>query len=258
VTKDVNQGNPIVVHVVVALCDNRYQGIVPVPKAIGNGQDPGSNLYWGAGFGVRTFLVRQGGWQLLSQETVPVQGRLERIVLRKSLRREGKAATVFLVADAWDGREIKAATVSFLALAAGWEAEVLTVKGRNGPVSLPAGGASHLVAYVGHDGLMDFSLPPGPEPAAGAAAPGQAVRSAVVLACASQAFFQPHLARGGSHPLLLTTNLMAPEAYTLDAAVTAWAQGGAAETVRDAAARAYAIYQKISLRSAHRLFTGEP
>lgn len=28
------------IHVYVALCDNVYQGIVPVPKAIGNGDDP--------------------------------------------------------------------------------------------------------------------------------------------------------------------------------------------------------------------------
>ncbi|WP_176700834.1 hypothetical protein [Gilliamella sp. Fer4-1] len=37
-----------VIHVLVALCDNKYQKIVPVPKAIGNGQDPKSNLYWGS------------------------------------------------------------------------------------------------------------------------------------------------------------------------------------------------------------------
>lgn len=28
------------IHVYVALCDNVYQGIVPVPKTIGNGDDP--------------------------------------------------------------------------------------------------------------------------------------------------------------------------------------------------------------------------
>ncbi|WP_316785612.1 hypothetical protein [Pedobacter frigiditerrae] len=38
------------IHVFVALCDNKYQGIVPVPKAIGNGQDPDNNLYWGYQF----------------------------------------------------------------------------------------------------------------------------------------------------------------------------------------------------------------
>ena len=43
-------------------------------------------------------------------------------------------------AEAWDGREIEKATVRFLELAAGHE------------------GKAHAVAYVGHDGLMDFKL----------------------------------------------------------------------------------------------------
>jgi hypothetical protein len=38
-------GKPRVAHVIVALCDNEYQGIVPAPKAIGNGDDPHNNLY---------------------------------------------------------------------------------------------------------------------------------------------------------------------------------------------------------------------
>ncbi len=45
---DIAEGKPVVVHVVVALCDNVNQGIVPVPEAFGNGQDLGANLYWGA------------------------------------------------------------------------------------------------------------------------------------------------------------------------------------------------------------------
>ena len=40
------------IHVFVALYDNKYQGIIPVPQKIGNGQDPRLNLYWGAGYGV--------------------------------------------------------------------------------------------------------------------------------------------------------------------------------------------------------------
>ncbi|HST23582.1 MAG TPA: hypothetical protein VLR90_20895, partial [Blastocatellia bacterium] len=35
-----------VIHVLVALCDNEHQGIVPVPAKIGNGDDPQNNLYW--------------------------------------------------------------------------------------------------------------------------------------------------------------------------------------------------------------------
>src|SRR5512143_1123153 len=53
-----------VIHVVVALCDNVHQGIVPVPARIGNGDDPGNNLYWGAAFGVRTFFSKSTDWKM--------------------------------------------------------------------------------------------------------------------------------------------------------------------------------------------------
>jgi hypothetical protein len=36
------------IHVFVALCDNKNQGIVPVPEKLGRGDDPDGNLYWGA------------------------------------------------------------------------------------------------------------------------------------------------------------------------------------------------------------------
>lgn len=35
------------VHVFVALADNEHQGIAKVPAKIGNGDEAGSNLYWG-------------------------------------------------------------------------------------------------------------------------------------------------------------------------------------------------------------------
>ena len=54
------------VHVFVALCDNRNQGIAPVPVKLGNGQDPAGNLYWGAAYDVRTFLARSKRWEEVS------------------------------------------------------------------------------------------------------------------------------------------------------------------------------------------------
>jgi hypothetical protein len=44
INADLAEGKPVVVHVVVALCDNANQGIAPVSKALGNGLDPKSNL----------------------------------------------------------------------------------------------------------------------------------------------------------------------------------------------------------------------
>ena len=45
---------PKSIHIIVALCDNEFQGIVPVSDLLGNGREPGTNLYWGALFGVKT------------------------------------------------------------------------------------------------------------------------------------------------------------------------------------------------------------
>lgn len=248
VSRDLAAGRPLVAHVVVALCDNDNQGIVPVPRAIGNGQDPVRNLYWGAGYGLDTYFTRHGGWTVERREANPAPGILVRLVLSKTLRREGRAIVVHLVADAWDGREIRRATERFLAMAAGHAPESVPA-GRAGP-ALPAGGAAALVAYVGHDGLMDFSVPPPPVPRTDAPP-----RSAIVLACAS---IGPHLERAGAHPLVLTTGLMAPEAYALEAAVSSWAAGEASDLTRRAAAAAYHRYQKCGARAAARLFTGEP
>jgi hypothetical protein len=68
------------IHVLVALCDNKYQGIVKVPARIGNGQDPANNLYWGCGYGVKTFLKKQADWQFIQQIPHPQDHIYERII----------------------------------------------------------------------------------------------------------------------------------------------------------------------------------
>lgn len=110
-----------------------------------------------------------------------------------------------------------------------------------------------VVAYVGHNGLMDFARPEMPSAAADGAA-----RSAVVLACKSRGYFAGPLRRTSAHRLLLTTGFMAPEAYTLDAALQTWLAGGTAAATREASAKAYHRYQKCGLRGARRLFAAEP
>ena len=250
---DIAAGKPIVVHIVVALCDNKYQGIVPVPKSLGNGQHPESNLYWGAGFGVRTFFTHHAGWTLLETSKSPSAHVLERIVLEKTIQRAGRETSVYAVAEAWDGKEIKGAIERFLSIAAGGMPENLTVVSKGRSVTLRTGGAAQIVAYVGHDGLMDFSL----QPVTRVKGDNES-RSSVVLACASRSFFSELLKAGGSHALLLTTGLMAPEAYTLDAAITAWIAGKSTSDVREAAAAAYNKYQKCGMTAARRLFATIP
>lgn len=246
---DVAAAQPIVVHVTVALCDNLHQGIVPVPAKLGNGQDPRSNLYWGARYGVLTYLARDAGWTRVDVEPAGDPRILERAAFRAEIPRGDRTARVYLVADAWDGKHILPAISSFLSMARGPASEQVSVRADGARVSLPAGGAAHVQVFVGHNGLMDGSLPRD-EGSAGRDIPA----SSIVLACRSKAYFLEPLRDASSHPLLLTTGLMAPEAYTLDAAVRAWIGGGAGAAVREAAAAAYDTHQKCGLRAARRLF----
>jgi hypothetical protein len=91
------------VHVFVALADNAHQGIVPVPAALGNGEDAGRNLYWGAAFGVRTFFRKSGEWKEIAVVENPNSYVLERSVFLH------EASGTYLIADGYRGREIKQA-----------------------------------------------------------------------------------------------------------------------------------------------------
>ena len=76
----------------------------------------------------------------------------------------------------------------------------------------------------------------------------------MALACRSQADLAPRLKRIGRPALITTTGLMAPEAYTLDAIIRAWAAGKKPDEVRATAAGACAKNQNISISAARRLF----
>ena len=244
IAADIAARRPLVAHVVVALCDNEHQGIVRVPRALGDGASPRTNLYWGARFGVRSFLSDTRGWRRHASSTTPPEGVLERLVVGTTVSRGEVNAPLYVVADAWDGRRMKEALAAFFEMSAGRTNAAVRIDG----LSLEAGGGAHVVAFVGHDGLMDAPAAPF---APGAAEPA---RASIVLACSSRSYFADPLARASTYPLLLTSGFMAPEAYTLDAALRAWFTTGEAASVQDAAARAYHQYQRCGLAAARRLF----
>lgn len=231
------------VHVFVSLADNENQGIVPVPARLGNGFDPVHNLYWGAAAGVKTFFARSPNWMLLHCSPQPNPHVLERCVFKH------RTAEVFLVADAYRGNEIRQAILDFFDAAAGGTPETITVQSDSHEVSVSARRGANVVAYVGHDGLMDFQL------SVVLRKRDENHRDAIILACASKQYFAEALKASGAYPLLWTTNLMAPEAYTLEAALEGWINHENNEQIRERAAAAYDKYQKCGLRGAHRLFS---
>jgi len=229
---------PRIVHVYVALADNQHQGMVRVPAKLGNGDDPARNLYWGASYGVKSFFSTSPDWQTVNAQDHPKDGVLERCIFKYG------NADVFLVADAYQGRRIRDSVADFLDAASGGQPQEIPLEQH---LVLHAGGASSLVAYVGHDGLMDFQVvlpvrrrdhdPP----------------SSIVLAGASRMFFGPYLSEEKAKPLLWTTGLMTPEAYTLKAALDGWIAKETPEQIRSRAARAYDHYQKCGLKAAMHL-----
>jgi hypothetical protein len=230
---------PRVVHVIVALADNRTQGIVPVPAAIGNGDDPGRNLYWGGAYGIRTFFKKSTEWQIVAPCAPGKEPVLERCVFRH--RREN----AYLVADAYRGREIRSAVADFFTFSAGRRGDSVKIGDSQ---SIPAAGAAAMVVYVGHDGLMDFALDRYQYWA------DDRRREVMILACASKSYFADALRRTGAQPLLWTTGLLAPEGYILEAALAGWTRGETGEQIRTRAAEAYNKYQHCGPKAANRLF----
>lgn len=225
------------VHVYVALCDNAYQGIVPVPKAIGNGQDPAHNLYWGCGSGVKTYFSRSREWTPVATIANSKPHVLERRIFRHA------AAKVYLVADAYDGQYIQQTIEDCLTAASGAAPEAVTIRDKR----FAMGDGADLIAYIGHDGLMDFSLDLTLTPNPGAP------KDVILLSCASSQYFADYLRAANATPLLWTTNLMCPEAYTLHDALTGWVKNETPAQIHARAAKAYSAHQRCSVRAARRL-----
>lgn len=234
-------GNPDsikVIHVFVALCDNKYQGIVPVPARIGNGQDPANNLYWGCGYGVKTYFSAHQNWKQVSVKKYDAGNMiLERVVFKY------KTKEVYLIADAYDGKEIKTCTVNFLKSCSGNFRDSVFI----GNKTIYCGGSSGILSYVGHDGLMDFSLQESYR------AVDSNKREAMIFACISKKYFAAHIRSTGAFPVVWTTGLCSPEAYSLAAALESRINKDHIEKAALHAAEAYSKFQKSSFSAARRL-----
>lgn len=163
--------------------------------------------------------------------------RLERLIFRHVQQ------PYYLVADAYDGRYIRQCTVDFLNSCAGLIKDTVQVKDR----TLGINGNARLLAYIGHDGLMDFNLQER------FVNTDSICRDAIILACISRDYFSPHLVATRARPLVWTTGLMCPEAYTLHDALSSYVRNESVENVRGSAAKAYAKYQRCSEKAAQGL-----
>ena len=209
------------VRVFVALCDNKTQGIMPVGEKIGNGDDPANNLYWGCSDGFDTYFKRSRQWKTVGSKK-DVSNTLMRQVHLKHV-----GGDIELIATAYRGSQIKQCLIDFEKAAASNDHD--------------------LVAFIGHNGLMDFKIPVTP-PVKGNDT------DVIVLACKSDAYFSQRLRELGCRPVLMTRQLMYPGSFLLHDAIESWKGGGSLKDIRAAAGRAYAKNQKISVKAATGVF----
>ena len=228
------------IHVFVALCDNIHQGIVPVPELIGNGKDIKNNLYWGAGYGVKNFFKNKtSDWVLISKIKSNNPIILERLLFKHATK------DIYMLADAYDGEKIQTCIEDFLKASNGQN--VTNIKYDS--LDINFGGDSDLLAYIGHDGLMEFSINIGYKEQV------TKKHDVIILACYSKEFFADEIKESKANPILWTTHLMAPEAYTLKSAIDGWVLNESGTQIEERAAQTYNKYQKCGIKGARYLFT---
>lgn len=216
------------IHVFVALCDNATQGIVPVGAKIGNGNDAPNNLYWGCSDGLSSYFKSSSKWKLIEKKSNPSKEIIETLIFHHK-----KHSNVRLIADAYRGSEMK------LCLEKYFEAAV----SKDDP--------ARLVAFIGHNGLMEYDreLPMPPR------ATDAPKREVVCLSCVSRSWFSARFASAKLRPILLTEQFMYPGAFILHDALEGWLVDESRSEIRQRAGRAYAKNQKISVKAALGVFS---
>ncbi|MEM7182978.1 MAG: hypothetical protein AAF518_18855 [Spirochaetota bacterium] len=238
--RKVRLGQALSVHLFVPLCDNENQGIVPVNQALGNGKNLKTNLYWGSRYGIKSYFKIDKHWKLLYEKKNVSESILERIVFFRQYHTKTK---VYLIADAYQGDRMQDCLKDFINAVAGKVSGELLVDG----VKVGTNHSADLIGFNGHNGLMDVSIPTQLHTSS-------LQKDAVVIACISNRYFSKRLLQAQAYPLILTTGLLAPEAYVISNIIDSWANLQSAKRIRLSAAKGYHKYQKCGLRGAKRLF----
>lgn len=266
VRRDLEAGEPLVIHVTVPLCSNAQINC----GASWAGQ-PGrlsTNLYWGAIFGARRiFDGKRSGWEQVEVS----QGDdvyLERVVYRRMVSaqnwklkrcaaKERCEIEQLVVLQAIHGSHIDQAIDDLWARATTGSSLSFIDK------ALPSGKQQrsvtlHVAGYAGHNRLMDGKRLPGAATQQAAAPPDEKAPNtalpAFVLACYSDRYFSASLTGAGSKNLVSTQTLMAPEGYLIDAVAKGLGENDDATQLRERTIRTYAKWQRISVGQARRTF----
>ncbi len=232
-----------VIHVFVALCDNKTQGIQPVGEKIGNGDKPDANLYWGCSDGIQRYFTKVGLWKKLETHKPQAENAASPI-LRRIIFQHKRTGSI-LIADAYQGSHMKACTTNYLNASYGSYKAIIDSKVLKRKIQ--AGANSNLTDFIGHNGLMDFAVEVTP-------AETKPELDTITLCCIADRYFIPHFQKTNTTPILQTRSLMYPGSFILHDALEGWFKGESRSLIRTRAAKAYAKNQKISLKGGLSIF----
>ncbi|NVB78271.1 MAG: hypothetical protein HOV81_07750 [Kofleriaceae bacterium] len=253
VIDDLRAGKPLVVEVHVPLCDNEFTRCGNAK--LGDGDNPSTNLYWSTTPGLGVWFARKGsGWKRVVHLTHDTGDKdvLELHVYRRTVaasaawRKKGAPKTfeVDLVIHGWRGSAIDRALAAYAADVSGKGTREIEV----GESKLAAGGAARIVAFVGHNRLMDLDEYAWPTA-------GSDEKGTIAIACHTSSYMKRDVAGKTRVPLLMTNDFLFSNAAPLEAAVLTFARGGGYAQIRLDAATAYAGVQKREVKRVFGAFT---
>lgn len=244
ITRAIEQRGRITVTLHVALADHRSSG---VPAKFGDGDDPTTNFYWGALFGVETHLANAAGWHRAYADDGDGRRIIRRVVFR---RRAGLTPTwqargatrpfdVYLLACAWPSSQTVAAMEQPLRDALSDEPVVLTVDG----IDVEFGAGSVMTGYVGLNRMLDHYWDPFP----GIGTQPRGRQMGVFYVCSMSAVcLHQSVVDHGLYSVLFTRRPIVAEAYIVEGILNALLAGDLDDGFLAAAAERYARYQKGS------------
>lgn len=222
---------PLVIHVFVPLCDNEHQGIVPTSKSLGDGFNLRTNLYWGAGYGIKTHFVRKKAWKLNYAEKDIDTNILERVIFTKQYDANTK---VVLIADAYRGDRMENCLRDFFNAMAEFSNDTIVLKGD----TVNLANDRDFFVFNGHNGLMDVDVE-------SIENKESRMKDAAVISCMSFMYFNERLKCLRAYPLVTTQELLPPEAYILEGIIDAWAMQKSNELIRLSAGDAmYKVFKR--------------
>jgi hypothetical protein len=230
----IENSQALTIHTFVPLCDNKYQGIIKVPAKLGDGRNLKTNLYWGAGYGLKAYYTRSKEWKYIRSYY-----NLDTCVLERAIyyRTYSNHAKVYLILDAYKGDKMDECVFNYFKSLAGILKDSIVIDS----LKIPAYGNSNFLIFNGHNGLMDNQCHEIENV-------DQVERDAAVISCCSYSYFIPYFEKLKAYPLITTTNYLPPEAYIISAIIDNWATMQADDKIRTSAGEAMAKVHKIAVK----------